>query len=119
MNHLTKINKIFHLDFAHWALKCCGCFAFTFKRTRIICHLSESFEFICLFTALTTNTRSQRSFFIRFKPSVWWTSINRYHGFNALAKRRFFPRFSSTRRNMPAFKPFLQYFATGSDTASC
>ena len=35
---------------------------------------------------------------------------NRYHGFHTLAKRRFFPRFSSTRRNMPAFKPFLQYF---------
>ena len=32
---------------------------------------------------------------------VWWTSINRYHSFLALAKRRFFPRFSSTRRNMP------------------
>ena len=59
--------------------------------------------------AVTTNRRPQR-FFVRFKPAVWWTSINLYHGF---------PRFSSTRRNMPAFKLFLQYFATGSDTASC
>ena len=58
--------------------------------------------------AVTTNRRPQR-FFLRFKPAVWWTSINLYHGF---------PRFSSTRRNMLAFKPFLQYFATGSDTAS-
>jgi len=55
----------------------------------------------------------------RFKPAVRWTSINRYHGFHALAKRRFFTRFSSTRRKMSAFKPFLQYFASGSDTASC
>ena len=57
--------------------------------------------------------------FNRFKPVVWWTSINRYHGFHALAKRRFFPRFSSTRRKISAFKPCLQYYATGSDTASC
>ena len=28
-------------------------------------------------------------------------------------------KFSSTRGKMSAFKPFLQYFATGSDTASC
>ena len=34
-------------------------------------------------------------------------SINRYHGFHTLAKRRFFPPFQSTRRNMLAFKPFL------------
>ena len=34
--------------------------------------------------------------------------------FHALAHSRFFPRFSSTRKNMPAFEPFLQYFATGS-----
>ena len=41
------------------------------------------------------------------------------YDFHALAKRRFFPHFSSTRRNMLVFKPFLQYFATGTDTASC
>ena len=58
-------------------------------------------------------------FFLQFKPAAWWTSINRYHGFHALAKRRFFPCFSSTRKNMSAFEPFWQYFATGSDTASC
>ena len=28
-------------------------------------------------TAVTTNTRPQRVF-----SSVWWTSINRYHGFS-------------------------------------
>ena len=39
--------------------------------------------------------------------------------FYALAQSRFFPRFSSTRKNMPAFKPFLQHFAAGSGTASC
>ena len=35
--------------------------------------------------------------------------------FHALAQSRLFPRFSSTRKN----KSFLQYFATGSGTASC
>ena len=35
-------------------------------------------------------------------------------GFHALAQSRLFPRFSSTRKN----KSFLQYFATGSGTAS-
>ena len=70
------------------------------------------------FTAITSNTRPQRVI-LRFKPAVWWMSINRYHGFHTLAKRRFFPPFSSTRRNVLAFKPFLQYFATRSDTASC
>ena len=35
--------------------------------------------------------------------------------FDALAQSRLFPRFSSTRKN----KSFLQYFATGSGTASC
>ena len=58
-------------------------------------------------------------FFLRFKPAVWWTSFNYYHGFHAWTKRRFFPRFSSTRRKMSTFKSFLQYFATGPDTASC
>ena len=73
-----------------------------------------------LFTAITTNTRPQGVFSSVFKSAFWWTSINRYHGFHTLAKRRFFPRFSSTRRKMSVFKPCLQYyFATGSDTASC
>ena len=49
-------------------------------------------------------------FFFSLNLWFWWTSINRYHGFHTLAKRRFFARFSGTRRNMPAFKPFLQYF---------
>ena len=63
-------------------------------------------------------TRALKGFFLRFKPVVWWMSINRYHGFHTLAKRRLFPPFLSTRRNMLAFKPFLQYLATRSDTAS-
>ena len=74
---------------------------------------------IIILTAFTTNTCLQRVFF-RFKPVVWWMSINRYHGFYVLTCRRLFPGFSRTRRRkMSAFKLFLQYFATGSDTASC
>ena len=62
-----------------------------------------------LFTA--TNRRPERFFFsLRFKPAVWWTPINRYHCFRALAKRRFFPRFWSTWRKMSAFKLSLQYY---------
>ena len=49
---------------------------------------------------------------------VWWTSINRYQGFHASSKRRFFPCFSSTRRNMSAFKPFCNILLQD-DTASC
>ena len=65
-------------------------------------------------------TRALKGFFLRFKSAFWWTSINRYHGFHTLSKRRFFPRFSSTRKKMSMFKPCLEYyFATGSDTASC
>jgi len=71
------------------------------------------------FTAVTTNRCPQTFFFLRFKPAVCWMSINRYHSFHTLAKGRFFPRFSSTWRNTLAFKPFLQYFATWSDTTSC
>ena len=38
-----------------------------------------------------------KGFCRRFKPAVWWTSINRCcHSFHALAKGRLFPRFSST-----------------------
>ena len=60
-------------------------------------------------------TRALKGFFLRFEPAVWWTPINRYlnNGFHALAEGRFFPRFSSARRKMSAFKLFLQlYFAT-------
>jgi len=64
-------------------------------------------------------TCTLKGFFLRFKPAVWWMSINCYHGFHMLAKRRFFPPFSSTQRNMLAFKLFLQYFSTRSDTPSC
>ena len=64
-------------------------------------------------------TLALKRFFLWFKPALWWMSINCYHGFHTLAKTRFIPPFSSTQRNMLAFKPFLQYFATRSDTASC
>ena len=67
-------------------------------------------------------TRALKGFFLRFKPAFWWTPINRYHGFSrALTQRGFFLRFSSTKKNMPAFQPFMhaQQFAIGSDTASC
>lgn len=63
-------------------------------------------------------TRAVKGFFLQLKPAIWWTSIKHYHGFHALEKKRFFPCFSSTRRKMSAFKRFLRYFATGSDTIS-
>ena len=63
-------------------------------------------------------TGAVKGFFLQLKPAVWWTSIKPYHGFHALDKKRFFPCFSSTQRKMSAFKWFLQYFATGSDTIS-
>ena len=44
--------------------------------------------------------------FLWFKSAIWWTSINPNLVY-ALANRRFFPRFSSTRRKMLAFKPFF------------
>ena len=62
-------------------------------------------------------TRALKKFFLRFKPAFWWTSINLSMVFHASSSRRFFPRFSSTQKNMSAFKLFLQYFATGSDNA--
>ena len=58
-------------------------------------------------TAVTTNTRPPPRFGGR-QSTV--TMV-----FHALAQSRLFPRFSSTRKN----KSFLQYFATGSGTASC
>ena len=65
-------------------------------------------------------THALKGFFLWFKPVFWWTPINRYHSFSrALTYRRFFLRFSSTKKNMSAFQPFMQYFAIGSDTASC
>ena len=72
-----------------------------------------------LITAVITNTCPQRFFSsgsnLRFGGRQSTVTII----FHALAQSRFFPRFSSTRKNMPAFKPFLQYFTTGSGTASC
>ena len=72
-----------------------------------------------LFTAVTINTRPQGVFSLVQTCSL--VEVNQpLPWFHALVKRRFFPRFSSTRRKMSAFKPCLQYyFATGSDTASC
>ena len=66
-------------------------------------------------TAVTTNTRPQRYFSsgsnLRFGGRQSTVSMV----FHALAQSRLSPRFSSTRKN----KSFLQYFATGSGTASC
>ena len=50
--------------------------------------------------------RSPFTGFLWFKSAIWWTSINPNLVY-ALANRRFFPRFSSTRRKMWAFKPVL------------
>ena len=63
-------------------------------------------------------TLAVKGFFLQLKPAIWWTSIKHYHGFHTLDKKRFFPCFSSTQRKMSAFKRFLRYFATGSDTIS-
>ena len=85
------------------------------------CHLGSKSEFWQAMPLELQQDRGRRTncqtkmfmWVFRFKPAVWWTSINRYHGFHALAKRRFFTCFTSTRRITPAFKPFLQYFRTG------
>ena len=47
-----------------------------------------------------------QGFFFLLKLVVWWTSMKRYHGFHALAKKRFSSCFLSTRRKMSAFKQF-------------
>ena len=68
-----------------------------------------------LMTAVTINMRSQRFFSsgsnLRFGGLQSTVTII----FHVLAQSRFFPRFSSTRKN----NSFLQYFATGSGTALC
>ena len=68
---------------------------------------------------VTTNTRPERFFSsgsnLRFGGHQSTVTMV----FHSLAQSRFFPRFSSTRKNMPVFKPFLQYFATGSGIALC
>ena len=71
------------------------------------------------FTAVTTNTCPQRVFSLVQtgvlvdvnQPLPWF--------FTRWPREDSFSRFLSTRKNMSAFKPFLQYFAVGSDTASC
>ena len=68
--------------------------------------------------AVTTNTHPQMGFSL-FKPAFWLTSINRYHGFSCVGVEQILYAFLKHRKNMSAFKPFLQYFATGPDTASC
>ena len=54
-----------------------------------------------------------RGVFLLFRPTVQWTSINR------LPREEFFPLSPAFRTKILAFKQFLQYFATGSDTSSC
>ena len=65
--------------------------------------LQESSPFTAITRALT---RALKGLFLWFKPAIWRTSINPNLVY-ALANRRFFPRFSSTRREMSAFKQFL------------
>ena len=68
-----------------------------------ILELQDSSPFTAVTRALT---RALKGFFLWFKPANWRTSINPNLVY-ALANRRFFPRFSSTRREMSAFKQFL------------
>ena len=71
------------------------------------------------FSVVTTNTRPERFFSsgsnLRFGGHQSTVTMV----FHSLAQSRFFPHFSSTRKNMLVFKPFLQYFATGSGIALC
>ena len=73
----------------------------------------------CYFTAVTTNTHPQRDVFFSSNLCFGGHQSTVTMVFHALAQRRFFLRFSSIRKNMSAFQLVLQYFATGSDTASC
>ena len=66
-------------------------------------------------TAVTTNKRPQRFFSSGSNLRFGGRQSTVTMGFHALAQSRLSPRFSSTRKN----KSFLQYFATGSVTASC
>ena len=65
-------------------------------------------------TAVTTNKRPQRFFSSGSNLRFGGRQSTVTMGFHALAQSRLSPRFSSTRKN----KSFLQYFATGSGTAS-
>ena len=53
-------------------------------------------------TAVTTNTRPQRVF-----SSVWWTSINRYHGFSRVGRGKILSSFCEHSKEMSALKPFF------------
>ena len=33
-------------------------------------------------------TRARKGFFLWFKPAVWWTSVNRYHGFSRVGREK-------------------------------
>ena len=65
---------------------------------------------------VTTNTRRQRFF-----PSVQTCGLVDVNQpwFSRVGQEKFLSPFLEHSGNMPAFKPFLQYFGTGSDTASC
>ena len=65
-------------------------------------------------TAVTTNKRPQRFFSSGSNLRFGGRQSTVTMVFHALAQSRLSPRFSSTRKN----KSFLQYFATGSGTAS-
>ena len=66
-------------------------------------------------TAVTTNTRPQRFFSLGSNLRFGGHQSTVTMGFHVLAQSRPSPGFSSTRKN----KSSLQYFATGSGTASC
>ena len=66
-------------------------------------------------TAVTTKRRPQRFFSSGSNLRFGGRQSTVTMGFHALAQSRLSARFSSTRKN----KSFLQYFVTGSGTASC
>ena len=67
----------------------------------LLCYLEESHKHLMIFFLVQRLvetilqwlplTRTLKEFFLQFKPGIWWTSINHYHGFHALAKRNSFP----------------------------
>ena len=72
------------------------------KTSLLVTYLKNSFDFKRDILQRLPLTHVLKAFF----SLVWCTSINRYNAFYALSKRRFYPCFLSTQRNMSAFKPF-------------
>ena len=77
-----------------------------------------SFSVILEITAVTTNTRPQRVFYL--VQTCGLVDVNQpLPWFSRVGQEEILSCFSSTQRNRSAFNPFLQYFATVSDTTSC